>query len=102
MTRRVDFRAWGRMAAEVDLPAYAMRRSDETNSEAVCRAVARRTGLAVVTCRQDGVSLDRGQPYEAHYQLTLGRPVSRRLGGGYSVEGELWVAVPLHSRAVRT
>jgi len=30
-----------------------------------------------------------------HYQLTLGTPVARRLGGGYSVEGTVWIAVPV-------
>jgi hypothetical protein len=79
----------------VDLPDYAMRKAGEWPIGAVCRAIARKTGLTVVTCRSDGYRLEQDKPIEAHYQLTLGSRIDKRFGGGYSVEGELWVAVPI-------
>jgi hypothetical protein len=60
----------------------------ETGLDAVRRAIARRTGLAVCSTSPQGVSLPER---ERHYQITLGQPCP---GGGYSVEGEMWIAIP--------
>lgn len=63
--------------------------------DAVRRSVERRTGLRVCGCRSDGTALDRkGQPESRHYQMTLGLPCRT---GGYSVEGEIWAAIPVAS-----
>lgn len=70
-------------------------RDGEPIMDAVQRSVARRTGYAVVTCRSDGTELDCGRPVAQHHQMTLGSPVPRRLGGGWNVEGEIWVSVPI-------
>jgi hypothetical protein len=72
-----------------------MRKAGERPIEAVCRAIGRKSGLQVVTCRHDGTQMGRSRPVAEHYQLTLGRRIARRYGGGYAVEGELWVAVSI-------
>ena len=61
--------------------------------DAVRKSIERRTGLSFCGGpRHDGTSLDgRGQPESRHYQGTLGRHLRT---GGYSVEGELWFAIP--------
>ncbi len=95
MSRRIHFTAWGVSYPKLRLPAYAMRPSDKIyggEREWVCRAIERKTGLHVVTCRPDGVSQCKDLPDSRHYQLTLGRPCR---GGGWSPEAELWVAIPV-------
>lgn len=93
--RTITIKSWGRHG----LGPFRVRVDDDLEycsaEEAVARSVARRTGLCVVTMRQDGTALERGRPESRHYQITLGKPLPRRLGGGWSVEGELWVAIPI-------
>lgn len=97
MTRTILVSGWGKGAQRHNLGSFTVRRREEdySDAEAVARSVARRTGLSVCTCRWDGTALSNGRPESNHYQMTLGRPVSRRLGGGYSVDSELWVAIPV-------
>ena len=91
-TRRINFSAWGR--GDYDVPAYAMRSADEYRStaEVVASAIARKSGLVVVTLRSDGVALANGEPYEAHYQTTLGTPCP---GGGWTPMAEVGFAVAI-------
>lgn len=95
--KRITFRAWGIRPERLQdlIPAYAVRHEHEGAAEAVCRAIGRATGHVVVTCSPQGTSLEHGKGESNHYQLTLGTPVARRLGGGYSVEGTVWIAVPV-------
>jgi len=94
---RIKIRAWGLRSEwlRTRVSGHALRHDGETRIEAVCRSIERRTGYVVCGCRGDGTALDRaGQPESRHYELTLGTRLSRRSGGGYSVEGICWVAVP--------
>lgn len=95
--KRVAFRAWGIRPERLRdlIPGYAMRHEHEGASEAVCRAIGRATGYAVVTCSPQGTSLEHGKAESNHFQLTLGTPIPRRRGGGFSVEGTVWIAVPV-------
>jgi hypothetical protein len=94
MSKRINFNYWG--AQRLRMPAYAMMGDAFSRIDAVCRAIARSTGLAVANCRGDGTALDRhGRPEADHYELTLGRPLR---SGGYSVEGRLWVSLPAHHK----
>lgn len=67
---------------------------DERAIQAVCRSIARRTRLDVVSYQDQGTALSHGRPESQHYSLQLGRPVPRKLGGGWSGAGEVWVAIP--------
>lgn len=91
-TRYVEVRTWGRSG----LGNFSVRVDDETSAvEAARRSIARRSGLEIATCRSDGTALDkRGEPESHHYHVTLGAPVPREQGGGWSVKGELWFAIP--------
>lgn len=93
MKKRINFSNWGRGCGR-PLPAWAMCEEYEEPIEAVIRAIERRTGLTVCTSRDDGISIMHGRPESRHYQLTLGKALPRRLGGGYSVYGEVWIAIP--------
>jgi hypothetical protein len=65
--------------------------------DAVVRGVERRTGLRVCggPCPQGHDVKRDGTVMSHHYSMTLGRPVARRYGGGYSVDSELWIAIPV-------
>lgn len=76
---------------------------------AVVASIERRTGLTCCAgpCSQ-GTRLEKGQPCEDHYSLTLGRPINRRrlrdgrtTHDGFSPVCEIWCAVPLGPRAAR-
>ena len=85
---RVQLNIWGRGPARA-CAGYVLVRDYERPREAVCRRIARDTGLDVITCRHDGSSPDADI-----YQVTLGRPLPRRLGGGWTDIGENWFSVP--------
>jgi hypothetical protein len=85
--KRTSFSAWGRAVHDRDLPSWAMYEPEtEAPIAGVCRALARKLRLSVVNCCSDG-----GDQTERHYQLTLGHKLR---SGGWSVEGQCWVAVP--------
>lgn len=88
-SRLVEFDAYGPQADLVNDGRVRVRRGEEPLG-AVCRRVRRDSGLLVVGCRAD--VYDTGERCQ-HYEITLGRPVSGRCGGGYSVEGRLWVRI---------
>ena len=93
MSNRINFDAWGCCLDRITLPAYAMRQEGETGIDAVCRAIdAQNRPTMCVTCRHDGAALKGGKPESNHYQITLGLPVK---SGGYSVEGNIWIAIPV-------
>ncbi len=103
--RRVTFSAWGIYPAKLRerWPTYAVAVADESGMEAALRAIQRATRLSVVVCRPDATALDdHGRPEARHYEVTLGRAVARRFGGGYSVEGRAWLAIPIPARAGAT
>lgn len=77
---------WGLRGRFADLKVASIRQQDdESRIAAVCRSVARRTGLAVANCR-----LDSRSPDGAIYEITLGKPLR---SGGYAVEGAFWARV---------
>ena len=94
---RVPIHSWGvsphRLASLI--PAYAMRKSGETPIEAVVRAIASATGLAVCGCSPEGTAILEGKPAADHYQLTLGR--YDRASRSYAFAGRVWVAVPVRT-----
>jgi len=95
--KRTLFSAWGPAVHGRELPAWAMFDPEvEAPVAGVCRALERKLRLSVVNCCSDGTALDDHGRLEAqHYQLTLGR---RMRGGGWSLEGRAWVAVPIPKR----
>jgi len=92
--KRISFRAWGiRGISRDQVPAYARRGPTcSTDIEAVCSAIERKCGLAACAVSPQGTALENGIPESNHFQITLGR---RLRAGGYSVEGVLWVAIPI-------
>ena len=93
MSNRINFDAWGRGLDRITLPVYAMRQEGETSIAAICRAIdAKNRPIMCVTCQHNGTALKGGKPESSHYQITLGRPVK---SGGYSVEGNVWIAIPI-------
>jgi len=93
MTRRkIEFAWWGGRGSEVAMPAYAMADEYETDVQAICRAIHRKSGLHVITCRPDGYNIERDQLTEAHFELTLGDPCP---GGGWTPRAERWIGVPV-------
>ncbi len=91
---RINFAAWG--MGDLDCPAYAIRGEDhcyESDGALAVGAIARKNGLEVCTCRQDGQSLDKRGKIEASvYQATLGYPCR---GGGWTPVRQVWVSVPI-------
>jgi hypothetical protein len=88
---RVHYSTYGKSAERFTLPAYAMLTNDDSylpnpQLAAICRAIERKTGLAV-RASSDGYDPQRGK---RHYQLTLGKPMA---GGGSTVEGEFWIVL---------
>lgn len=82
---------WG----NVKIGDFRVRVPDYDVIGSVRRSIERRTGLRVVTCYVDGCSMNAGKLESRHYQMTLGRPLPRKTGGGYSVSGQVWVAIPV-------
>ena len=82
---RIYFSAWGR--GQWNEPSYAVNRDPHGHfrGQAVARAIARKSGLDIVTLRPDGTTDEQPQ-----YHLTLGRPLST---GGWSPEAEIWFVV---------
>jgi hypothetical protein len=77
---------WGLRGRLAGLEVTSIRQQDdESRIAAVCRSVARRTGLAVANCR-----LDSRSPDGTIYEVTLGKPLR---SGGYAVEGGFWARV---------
>ena len=97
--RRVAFQSWGILPERLrDLvPGSCYVVQGESITDAVARSVERGTRLSVVTMRADGTSLSHGVPEARIYALTLGTPLPRKVGGGYSVEGSLLVSVPVEA-----
>lgn len=63
-------------------------------TDAIERSIERRTGMAVWRLMPDGTALGRdGKAARLHYCSSYGRRVPRRLGGGVSVYGQIWVSV---------
>ena len=93
MSSRVHFFSWGRRAIP---DGYVVLSPSETVPDAIRRRVERVSGHTIIVFRHDGTAIERGRPVAEHYQITLGDPVARRYGGGYSVVGELWVGVRRH------
>jgi len=98
-TKRIHFSTWGENPDSLDIASYAVVHVDDdgyfdAKLDAVKRSIERTTGLAICGCTPQGQACSNGVPESSHYQITLGRPVSRRYGGGYSVEGGLWVSIP--------
>lgn len=97
-TYRIKIDAWGIQPNRLrgSIGGMAIVRDGDTPVEAVCRSIERRTGLSVIACRSDGTRLDgRGRPEANTYEITLGRVLAKRFGGGYSVDGRCWIAVPV-------
>ena len=95
MKRRVQFAHWGN-SSDLRIPAYAVAATDEDDLDAVTRAVAAANRLSVCCCSPQGSALcDDGTVESRHYEVTLGRPVPGRHGGGTSVEGSVWIAIPV-------
>ena len=93
--RLIQVRAWGHREAAQSLPAiFGVRRTEQdyTSLTAVQRSIHRRTGLEICGCTQQGTALEGGRPESHHYEVTLGRALRT---GGYSVEGSVWVAIPV-------
>lgn len=90
----IRYATWGRGTSELDLGTSCRRLGGESDLDAVVRSVCRRTGLSICAGpRNEGTALVRNQPVARHYAFTIGRPVSRRLGGGYTPVAEVWVAI---------
>ncbi len=93
---RIYFSAWGRQTHRWEAPVYAyLTDEDLSASDAVARAIARKSGLQVATLRPDGTALDRhGDPESHHYQMTLATPCP---GGGWTPQAEVWFAIPVEA-----
>lgn len=90
--KRVYFQAWGARGAlkRTELPAYAIwTDAGLSRAQAVADAIGRKAGLTAVTMHWDGSS-ELGQIYE----VTYGYRLPSRTGGGWAVEGSIWVAIP--------
>ena len=61
--------------------------------DALTRRIARLTRCSVITARSDGEEMEHGEVVSSHYEITIGHPIPRKRGGGYSVEGSLWAAI---------
>jgi hypothetical protein len=91
---RMTFSAWGIPRRLRDLiTGTCYRHDDESAIGAVCRHLERQTRLSVVACRLDNHRRDRGVVIGAQYEITLGRGLDPRYGGGYSVDGRVWVEI---------
>lgn len=88
--KRIAYTVQGSWTRNNTAPAYALVPSDEAPIAAIKRALERVSGDTAVTCRLDSCTAKR-DPRTYYYQITMGRPVPRRLGGGYNVTGEVWV-----------
>lgn len=91
MRKRIDFTAWGRGQWEAPAYAYVTEERDGP-ADAVATAIARKSGLQVVTMRSDGHGVTRGEIDSHHYVMTLGTLCP---GGGYTPEAEVWFAIPV-------
>ena len=90
---RVYFSAWGNKIDDLDIPAYAMGKDGEFDSDLVAESIARKNGLHVCAGPQpQGTALKSGKPYEYHYSMTIGRPVK---SGGFSPVAEVWFSIPV-------
>jgi hypothetical protein len=91
--KTIKISTWGKMGLgtiTVRVPSDGYT----TECQAIASSIERRTGLSFCGGpRNEGASMDsHGRPESTHYQGTLGRPCRT---GGYSVEGEIWFAVPV-------
>ena len=91
---RVYYQSWGIRGA-LAVGEYAVDKGEGGGPlGAVRSSLERRNDLSVCGCSPQGTSLSDGEPESRHFQITLGRPLPRKVGGGYSVEGSVWVAIP--------
>ena len=87
--QRIYFTAWGRGTWEA--PAWAMLVGEwDDPSDAVARAIARKSGLDICGFRPDGCGVTRGEIDSHHYQMTLGIHLR---SGGYAPEAEVWFSI---------
>lgn len=87
MGKRIYFQAWGQ-TSRVKIPDYAARNDGfSTPIEAVCRAIARKTGGGVwcLACRHDSDT-----PDSRHYVATFGTSAM----GGSTPVAEVWISIP--------
>lgn len=89
MKRRINFSAWGRGVWKA--PAFALGKEGE-EAAAVARAIARKSGVELVTLRSDGTSRANGVVDSRHYVASFGTPCR---GGGWSPTAEVWFAIPV-------
>lgn len=88
MRETIKVSTWGRRG----LGTITVRVEEgESRREAAARSIARRTGLTVATCQSQGTAMVGNKAESHHFQMTLGR---HQRTGGYSVEGEIWMAIP--------
>jgi hypothetical protein len=91
----VRYSVWGvrpKALRSVDLEGSGARwapDSYEGKAAAVARSIARRAGLECGSLRHDSDTAD-----SSIYEVTLGRSIPRRRGGGFSVEGACWFSIP--------
>lgn len=90
MPKRVKIKVWGAAAGRFNFASFAIVPDGESSSYAIARSIARTTGLEWCggPCG-DGYNAD-----SMHYHGTLGKPIPRKRGGGWSVVAELWFSVP--------
>ena len=87
---RIHFSTWGKNAP---WGGYAIRKDGETQVQAVCRSLERRSGWIVCAGpRNEGTALTNGTPTANHYAVTLGSPVRT---GSYTPRSEVWFSIPM-------
>jgi hypothetical protein len=88
---RVYYRTWGSAAPQ---DGYVL--VTDGDNDVVGKVVAKIMRDSRLVCcagpRSDGTRLERGEPVEHHYQITLGKPCP---GGGWTPEGEVWFSIPV-------
>ena len=97
-TTTTTISTWGHRGAaqRLNLGTVVRHRADgvDTALDAIRRKILRQTGLVACGITPQGSSVAADGTIRArHYQITLGKSLSRRTGGGYSVEGALFVAI---------
>lgn len=91
---RIEITAWGTGTRRLRIPAYCYLTdaSDGSRLDAIIRSIERANRMCCCAGpRHDGTEMSRGRAAANHYQATFGRPCT---GGGYRVEGEIWLSVP--------
>lgn len=94
MMTRIYFNWWHlKSYYPIDMPAYAIKTSEYVSDiDTVCRAIERKSGMYVITKRNDGTTLRHGKSYENQYQLTLG---NRCTNGGWTPRVTIYVSIKI-------